>query len=60
MHRDRRGQPKLIRNTKRQIINTRVDPDRWSELRRIALDQKRTAADVLNDAIDLYLEKAKG
>jgi hypothetical protein len=41
---------------KRQIINMPVDPERWTELRKVALDQKRTAAEVLDDAIALYLK----
>jgi hypothetical protein len=42
---------------KRQMINVPVDTAGWQEVRKLAIDQKRTAADVLNDAIDLYLKQ---
>jgi hypothetical protein len=36
-----------------------VNEARWTELRKVALDQKRTAAEVLDDAISLYLKSGK-
>jgi hypothetical protein len=36
-----------------------VNQARWIEIKKLALDQKRTAAEVLDDAIALYLKSDK-
>ena len=37
----------------------RVDPDLWLEFRQLALTQKRSASDLLEEAMREYLERTK-
>ena len=69
MHRDRRGQPRLMRRArpqpandtqpKRRQVGAKIDEDLWDQIRKVAIDQHRPAAEVLDDAMRLYLEQAK-
>ena len=54
----RTRQPEL-QPSKRKQIGAQLDEALWNEIRKVAIDQRRPAAHVMDDAMRLYLKSHK-
>jgi hypothetical protein len=68
MHKDRRGQTKLLRSkssdattntTNRITLTNRIDVDLWKEVKHQAIEEGRAITYILEEALRAYLTKAR-